>query len=230
MNKLLTWNIRHGGGKRIEQIIGVLQDYLNADFIVLTEIRNNGNFSMISKFLEAEGYDVYFDYPEPGLNSVLIATRYKAHKVSTNNLGVHSHRVLKVSLNDLVIYGCYFPQRNEKKMIFDFIISESKKNQNMVVVGDFNTGKHFIDEKKKTFYCSEYMQKIESNGLKDVFRLIHPTKEEYSWYSNAGNGFRIDHTFVSKTLESSLLNCYYDHKPRECKISDHSIMITTFNH
>ena len=75
MNKLLTWNIRHGGGKRIEQIIGVLQDYLNTDFIVLTEVRNNGNFSIISKFFEAEGYDVYFDYPEPGLNSVLIATR-----------------------------------------------------------------------------------------------------------------------------------------------------------
>ena len=58
----------------------------------------------------------------------------------------------------------------------------------------------------------------------DAFRFLNGNIKEYSWYSNAGNGFRIDHFFVSKNLKNNLTKCYYKHNCRENNISDHSLM------
>ena len=58
----------------------------------------------------------------------------------------------------------------------------------------------------------------------DAFRFLNGNIKEYSWYSNAGNGFRIDHFFVSKNLKSNLTKCYYKHNCRKNNTSDHSLM------
>ena len=94
----------------------------------------------------------------------------------------------------------------------------------IIITGDINTGKHFQDEKNATFYCSEYIDKLEQKGMIDAWRFVNNGNKEYSWYSNAGNGFRIYHFFVSKVLEESIISCSYNHLPRENKVSDHSLM------
>ena len=48
--------------------------------------------------------------------------------------------------------------------------------------------------------------------------------QEYSWYSNAGNGFRIDHALAGMKVTSRCVNSYYDHSTRDT-LTDHSALI-----
>ena len=65
---------------------------------------------------------------------------------------------------------------------------------------------------------------MEEVGAIDAWRLINKDKTEYTWYSNAGNGFRIDHCYISQSLKDRVKDCFYIHETREKKYSDHSLM------
>ena len=58
-----------------------------------------------------------------------------------------------------------------------------------------------------------------------MWRLHHPGVTEWTWYSNHGNGFRIDHAFATPTLQPRIAACRYSHAEREAKISNHSLLI-----
>ena len=47
--KVFSWNIRHGGGTRITEILAEVERHADSDFIVLTEYRNNKNGLLIKK-------------------------------------------------------------------------------------------------------------------------------------------------------------------------------------
>ena len=223
--KIISWNIRQGGGKRIEAIIINIVKY-NSDIIILTEYRNNENGLRIRQALLQKGYLFqYCPIVEKNINTVFIATKNDfSTSLFYNELQKQYFRVVKIYNSKLTIYGLYFPQREEKKKIFDFMINETRKNK-AVFIGDFNTGKHYIDEYKKTFVYSDYFDTLEKEGLVDVWRSVNLDKREYSWYSNSNNGFRIDHAFINKDLKENIKNCYYSHEERTEKISDHSLMV-----
>ena len=48
---ITTWNIRQGGGKRIQGIIDFIKINSNSDVLILTEYRNNLNKEIIEKSL-----------------------------------------------------------------------------------------------------------------------------------------------------------------------------------
>ena len=224
---ITTWNIRHGGGRKIKQISEVLKDNVQSDIFVLTEFRNNANKKFILSSLRSFGFRFFFStQSQPKLNTVLIATKEKCEVECFEELKEHKERVVKIKISNFLIYGCYFPQKDLKKVVFDFLFDQIHKYQNekIIIAGDLNTGKHYIDEKGASFYCSEYIYKLEEKGMVDAFRLLNGNKKEYSWYSNAGNGFRIDHFFVSNFVKDNVTKCFYIHESRNEKISDHSLM------
>ncbi len=96
---------------------------------------------------------------------------------------------------------------------------------NVAIIGDFNTGKHYIDEKKSIFLCADYISRMEDMGWIDGWRRFHNDKKEYTWYSSKGNGFRIDHIFCTPSFGKVLKNVVYSHQVREDKITDHSALI-----
>ena len=53
--KITTWNIRHGGGNRIAEIIKWIKSH-ETDYFVITEYRNNENGVLLSKALAECGY------------------------------------------------------------------------------------------------------------------------------------------------------------------------------
>lgn len=231
VNKLTiaTWNLRHGGGKRIKRILESLEENNSIDVWILTEFRNNQNKTLIESGLQKQGYDfIVAPDVEPKLNSVLIASKkpFKRTK-SLSTFNAHQQRVIKVTIGQYHIYGCYFPIGDSKKEIFEYLLSEIEKNgkENAIITGDINTGKHYLDENGATFYHSEYIEKFEEYGFIDAWRMVHGKKKEYSWFSNTGNGFRLDHFFIDNNLSANILNCLYIHKYREERISDHSMMI-----
>lgn len=228
---IFSWNIRHGGGKRINEILLELEDYRDSKIMVLTEFRNNKNGHRIRDKLNELGF-TYQHSPitNPKVNSLLIASKVAVIFREYPELGQHQHRVISAEWNDSFLLGTYFPQKNEKSRIFQFLIAKVKtaSSKTMVIIaGDLNTGVPFKDEKGKSFYCAEDFNQLQKEGVTDAWRLINHSVEEYSWYSNHGNGFRIDHFLISNHFQSKVNACYYVHEARKNKISDHSQMFLT---
>jgi exonuclease III len=104
-------------------------------------------------------------------------------------------------------------------------IVRNRVDSRFILIGDLNTGKHYIDELRATFYGSNYIDEIESLGFVDAWRHLHTNEREYTWFSYKGNGFRLDYAFLSPNIKDKLLSAYHSHVERENKISDHSVLI-----
>ena len=140
----------------------------------------------------------------------------------------HRHRVVSVRWKNFLIIGSYFPQGKEKVKLFQLLnslVKSAEPETTLILTGDLNTGVHFEDEAGKSFYCSKDFVQLKKEGLTDAWRLINADMTEYTWYSNHGNGFRIDHFLISSHCNDLVNACYYLHGPRENRISDHSQMI-----
>jgi len=225
--KITTLNLHHGGGQRIDLCIEYLVT-TRSDVLVLTEFRNNQNGIKLKQHLKDNGFSFFFSPTEGSNNSILIATRTNAYLDSIKDLTENDkHRACLVTIDGLKIMGVYFAQKNEKQTLFKTILDDNNEllNQKSLIIGDFNTGLPFQDESKESFYCVKEFQCLNKVGFIDAWRSRHPDKFEYSWFSQADNGFRIDHAFVSVKLNPSIKSIKYDHSPREKKITDHSALI-----
>ena len=95
-----------------------------------------------------------------------------------------------------------------------------------MLVGDLNTGRHLMDEAGSSFFCADAFETLTSGGWVDAWRRQHgDDAREFSWYSTAGNGFRIDHCLVSPGLVDRVGDVRYLHGVREEKVSDHSMLV-----
>lgn len=229
--KIVTLNIQHGGGKRVSKIIDYIRS-LQPDLIVLTEYRENANAPLFRSELATQGF-VHFANAliTAKENSVCIFSRLpfvsRTYPMLTQG---NVHRVISAHFDELAVYGVYFPQNQAKADLFHFLIDGTLKTSESayLVVGDFNTGQHSIDEAGSTFYCTEDFSALSATGLVDSWRKRNPDAREFSWYSNAGNGFRIDHVFSSAAANAQIRRVYYDHAPRSSGISDHSALIIEY--
>jgi exonuclease III len=99
-----------------------------------------------------------------------------------------------------------------------------------LLVGDFNTGAHRVDEVGRTFACSAHFAKLSESGWTDMWRYHNPATTEWTWYSKfrggaRGNGFRLDHAFATPSLSPRITSCRYSHAERDAGVSDHSMLI-----
>jgi len=100
------WNIRHGGGKRLPQILDVFENEKDCDIFVLTEFRNNQNRTPIEeKFTELGFNFLATTESEPKLNSVFIASKIPFQAETFDTLGKHQQRILKMTTSEFIIYG-----------------------------------------------------------------------------------------------------------------------------
>ena len=216
--KIVTLNIQHGGGRRIAPIIEFLKQQ-NADYIVITE------YHLDDKGLGQQLLELGYQYQVAGSalpkeNSVLIVSKDVFEVLGT------SQRSVSVRFEGLALFGVYFPQGDEKYPVYEKLKSEVKDvGSSVLVLGDFNTGLHYIDEAGKTFACAESFESLGDVGLVDSWRSRNLTAKEFSWFSSQGNGFRIDHAFCSESLDEKVSNVEYIHTPREMKITDHSALV-----
>jgi exonuclease III len=127
--------------------------------------------------------------------------------------------------------ACYFPQRREKAIFFDRCsqLVASYGGRPFILVGDLNTGNQTIDrtDRGKKYWCSNGFDRLcQSDSLLDLWRHTHSDTREWSWLSNSGNGFRIDHALVNRDFLDQLRPvCTYDHQTRESGLTDHSALI-----
>ncbi len=227
MLKIVSWNIQQGGGRRTYPIIQSLIDS-QSHIIVLSEFRNNASGKLIKANLQKANYNFqYTTEASANRNSVFIASKIEGKPRYFRSFDPNFPDNIKAEDFDaFTIYGMYLPHK-KKHILFDLLIEEAQSSLPCIMVGDFNTGKNLIDQKKSSFWYTDKLNKLESVGMYDAFRRIHGGLREYSWYSHQGNGYRYDHTYVSELLLPVISECHYIHEWRENGLSDHSPMVLT---
>ncbi len=227
MRRVVSLNIRHGGGRRTDSIMGWVAG-LDADFVLLTEWRANNSGQALRGGLADLGYDVQSLSRGNEGNGLLMASRTP---LAARTITPHSapRGELALAVTDRLTLCCaYFPQARAKAPFFDAAAEAmGALSAPGLLIGDLNTGRNDCDlEPGATrFHCAEEFAALSGPGeLVDLWRRCHgDDAREWTWRS-ARNGFRIDHAFGNRALLASFptLHCRYDHTPRELGWTDHS--------
>lgn len=228
--RIVSLNIRHGGGRRIPNIIDWV-DKADADFVIFSEWRPNQSGKALAGSMQDRGYSTQGVSKGTSSNGILMASRCSQVVSSITPEGaLHGEIALSASAGiDLIC--CYFPQKHEKKQFFHTVTDRIlRASAPTVLIGDLNTGSNSTDLTigATPFFCSKEFAELESLGCaQDLWRHSHGTDaREWSWRSSK-NGFRIDHAYGNNALFNtySSIFCRYDHSTRTEGISDHSAIL-----
>lgn len=223
--RVLAWNIQAGGGRRAAGIVESIDEHA-PHVAILSEFRNNRTGHEIRRRLGQIGLRFQLKTAASAAeNSVLMAARhpFAGHAYTGLDL-THPHALLRCEFPAFDVIGAYLPHK-KKHNLFDRLTHDLSESRPTILAGDLNTGKQYVDQKGASFWYSEALDELESLGYVDAFRHARGDVEEYSWFSHAGNGFRYDHAYVDARLLPLVSDCYFSHKEREARLSDHSLML-----
>ena len=226
--RLLAWNIRQGGGSRLPRIAAALARH-DADVVVLSEYRGGGAATRLAAALDALGYrHRTAAMPPPGRNGVLIAARegFREHGVVADAVA-EPYRMVWVEFAGFMLCGVYMPNLLAKVPYWQALIAalSATTGSRALAIGDFNTCRAYVDEPGAIDATAYFLDHIDAIGFCDLWRRRYPEGREYSWYSTRGNGFRIDHAFLSPGLAACAGAVRYAHQERLAGISDHAPLI-----
>ena len=225
--KLLALNIRQGGGTRIVAICSYLiaQD---CDALVISEFKRNTSGNQLIEALRQAGFShIHHNNTDSKQNTVMLATKQASNLLKIDGCS-NEWSLIGISWAGLQLVGTYFPQRKDKAGVFNTL--ETMASRNILAIGDFNTGSNVLDSEGTKFHCADQFVNLANTRLTDLWRTHNgELAQEYSWYSNAGNGFRIDHALAGINVINRCVTCYYDHSTRET-LTDHSALIVELRH
>jgi exodeoxyribonuclease-3 len=226
--RLLTWNIRAGGGTRLARIAAALAVHA-ADVLVLTEYRSGEAGKALRAVLRDQGYVWCSPVEPPGTrNGVLIATKTKPRALAHVTPHVpEPWRMLTLTIGGIRLFGIYMPNLKAKIPYWEALIEAAgpQAARRVLALGDFNTCRAFLDETGATDVTAPFLDKMLDAGMRDAWRERFPDGREYSWYSHRGNGFRLDHAFASDAMTRRILSVRYSHDERTAGLSDHSALL-----
>ncbi len=226
--RLLAWNIRQGGGSRLARITSALEHH-EADILVLSEFRGGQSAARLLAALDALGYRYATTLmPPPGRTGVLIAARCPFREHGMVGIGVpEPYRMVSVAFASFRLVGVYMPNLLAKIPYWEALIAALLGDCGgaALAVGDFNTCRPYLDEAGAIDRTAHYLDRIAEIGFCDLWRRRNPALREYSWFSTRGNGFRIDHAFLSDAMAARTGTIRYSHEERLAGLSDHSPLI-----
>jgi len=229
-HRILTLNILHGGGPRVERLLMEIERE-DPDTLVLTEFRHGPTGARIMDGLRRLGLPHQVGSPTaPGVNGILVASRSPlALEVAAADPGWDRKRHLVVRLETLTLVAVYLQSGKDKLVPWEALLETASRlrEQRTVLAGDFNTGKHRIDELGATFIGAACIDRLEALGFVDAWRSRHPHGREFTWYSSKGNGFRLDAVFVSPPLADAIAEAGHLHHFRQDKHTDHAALLVS---
>jgi exodeoxyribonuclease-3 len=227
--RLLAWNIRQGGGTSLAAIAAALARH-ESDVQVITEYRGGDSAERLRAALAALGYrHMTALTPPPGRNGVLIASRHPFDDGGPLSEALPEPcRIVRGYFGAIGIYGIYMPNLLKKVPYWEALIAAlavESLGAEALAIGDFNTCRAYVDEAGAIDPCAHYLDAVAAVGFCDMWRRRHPEGREFSWYSTRGNGFRIDHAFLSPALAARAGPIRYSHEDRCNGLSDHAPLI-----
>jgi len=227
--RLFAWNIRQGGGTRLSRIAAAIVQH-EADVLVISEYRGGESGERLRAALAASGYAyVTGATPPSGGNGVLIAARQPFDDGGPLTDAVpEPYRIVRAYFGALRIYAVYMPNLLKKVPYWEALIAAlaaEPLQAEALAIGDFNTCRAYVDEPGAIDSCAHFMDGVAEIGFCDLWRRRYPDGREFSWYSTRGNGFRIDHAFLSPALAGRAGEIRYSHDERTSGLSDHSALL-----
>lgn len=219
--RIISWNIRAGGGYRAERIAEQLCRW-QPTVVVLSEFRATPPSCEIAARLFTAGLihqKSTASVDAHATNALLIASRLPLQTLPGSFVPYEPFRWLAVrvgGLHPFSLGALHTPNKvSGRKYVFhDAVVSVAKRWQRRpaLIIGDTNSGLPGIDEEVPCFGVGEqaFFESLANAGWTDSFRHLRGQTRAYTWYSpNAGNGFRLDQGFVSKALVPCLSQVTY---------------------
>ncbi len=254
--KIATWNV-NSINVRLEHVLKWLKA-TKTDVLCLQETKCvDENFPM-GEIVDA-GYSAVM-IGEKSYNGVAILSKHSIENVQKNMPGDEDNapkRFIAADIDGIHIVNTYIP--NGTKLWsdkFDFKLDWLQRlrryfdekcdiSADVLLCGDFNVAPDEIDvwsverwEGKLHFSKPERaaMYQVKQWGFTDLFRMINPALQEYSWWDFRTNAFpkdqglRIDHIWSSASLAEKCNKCWIDREPRGWeRPSDHAPVIAEFS-
>ncbi|MFO0861681.1 MAG: endonuclease/exonuclease/phosphatase family protein [Phycisphaerales bacterium] len=249
MIRVLHWNILHGGGARRmpEIVLSLLGEA--PDVILLSEYRTTIGGQIRGVLADHGLVHQCSSLPAKHKNGLLVASRFSIEGLPGSAPNTHglSARWIDAWLPqaNLHLTGLHIPDDSHptaRATCWQRVVASARvhRAQPHVFLGDFNTGRHHIDEEGRTFTCTAQLGAVATLGYADAFRIFAPDAREWTWIApvrsrlrpenTAGSGgFRIDSALVSPALLPRMRGARYSHSVREKGISDHSAMVVEFS-
>jgi exonuclease III len=235
--RIISWNIRAGGGRRAGAIAEQLADWA-PDIVVLAEFRGTPPGAVIADALCASGLTFQLSCVQPGepaRNAVFLASREPFRAVRLRARPIDPALWLVAKFERLTVAGMHIPNEVTKRKFpyMDAVaaLAERWRRGPAVFVGDTNSGRPGIDEENPVFgpRYPAWFDRMERAGFRDAFRVLHPEAREFTWYSpNGGNGFRLDQAFVNRGLVrrvTAVSHAWAERDARRDALSDHAALI-----
>jgi exodeoxyribonuclease-3 len=242
--KLVTLNI---GGPSVDRAARIL-DYLlelGADVLVLTETRPTDGTRLILNAFRGRGDEVMASLAmSPGERGVAVVTR-SGQQLATDGFVTPdlSHRLVAATIpmaEPLTVVGAYVPSRDtspakilRKQRFLSQMTGLANRwaDRRLVFIGDLNIVGRTHVPRFSAFRAWEYdaLESLQCGGLTDAHAELYPGLQVHSWIGRSGAGYRYDYAFVSDAIVPDLLDCSYDHGPRELGISDHAAVVLTLD-
>lgn len=236
--RIVSWNIRAGGGTRALQIAQQLEDW-RPSVVVLCEFRGTPPSQALASRLAQIGLAHQRSTvapQEPAKNALLVASRWPLRRIEQGAAPNEPGRWLSVRVGapaPLTLGALHIPNRGtgRKYSFHDAVVSVAArwKRRPALLLGDTNTGWPRLDEEVPCFGPREeaFLESIDALGWTDAFRHLHGRARAYSWYSpNGGNGFRLDQAFLNPRLLPTLRRASYVWAGgRASGLSDHAALL-----
>ena len=221
--RIVSWNIRAGGGSRIAAIADQLSRW-DADVVALSEFRGTPPSGDLARALAERGLVHQLCTASvrlPRVNALLVASRWPVTRVRLRSApAVDPGRWLLAEVAGpvpITLGAMHVPNRvtGRKFQFLDAVLGVAHRWRRgpALLVGDTNSGLIDLDEEVPAFNTEEdgWIRGLEAAGWADAFRFLRGAERAYTWYSpNGGNGFRIDQAFVNRALRARLSSARHE--------------------
>ena len=250
---ITSWNV-NSVRARIENIKEYLQKF-SPDIVMMQEIKTQDETFPYDEF-SALDYESHV-FGQKSYNGVAIISKHKLENIRLDLIKdkLKQSRIISAELKhkkkNIQLINIYtlrmvtqLIQKNIliKKNGLDSLIKQlktlSKKNENIILAGDFNilpseedayNIKGFEDDALYRLEIRKKFREMINLGFHDAYRHIHGEKEGYTYWDymrgawQKNNGLRIDHFLVSNSLLNIVKNVNINKDPRgKEKPSDHT--------
>ena len=249
---ITSWNV-NSVRARIDNIINYLKKF-SQDVVMMQEIKTQDETFPYDDF-SALDYESHV-FGQKSYNGVAIISKHKLDNIRTDLIKdkLKQSRIISAEIKHkkktIQIINIYTPNGNPvdtdkytyKKNWLDSLIKQlktlSKKNDNIILGGDFNiipsaedvyNVKSFEDDALYRLEIRKKLREMINLGFHDAYRHVHGDKEGYTFWDymrgawQKNNGMRIDHFLVSNSLLNIVKNVSINKDPRgKEKPSDHT--------
>lgn len=232
--RVALWNLRHGGGNERTPAHALHLHALDADIIMLTEVRA-ARGSQLAAALAPHGYTHACIAPavHERVNRVAILARTPLALLACDGPRLLVARAHAACRGGLVIIAAHIPDESAPRGRADcwqalLTHARTHAEENCLIAADFNTSRTGVDPHRRGQTCERHMGTLTSLGYTDSWNArAQAPQAAWSWQGPRGERHRLDGIHVSQSLRNHSETAVYDTTCVTEGLSDHAICMLT---